>query len=117
MPVDGIYRCVMREPTFLIMAAVAPKPMHGYAIMRAVKELSGGRVNLRAGTLYGALDRLVGEGAFAIDREEVVEGRLRRYYMITPAGLDALHNEVDIRRADVAAVEAQLQRRPSLGWE
>ena len=48
----------MQEPTFLILTALAAQPLHGYGVIQAVRELSGGDVVLRAGTLYGALDRL-----------------------------------------------------------
>ncbi|MFI7110127.1 PadR family transcriptional regulator [Nonomuraea sp. NPDC050227] len=47
---------------------------------------SGERVRLRAGTLYAALDRLHAEGLVAADREEVVDGRARRYYRLTSDG-------------------------------
>lgn len=103
---------VLREPTFLILAALAPAPLHGYGILRSVEELSEGRVRLRAGTLYAALDRLVGDGSLAVDREEVVGGRLRRYYRITDAGLDLLRRGVEHLEADVSAARGQLARRP-----
>ena len=48
--------------------------------------MSGERVALRAGTLYGALERLDADGLIAMDREEVVDGRLRRYYRLTDEG-------------------------------
>ncbi len=63
----------LREPTFLILAALAPQPLHGYALIGEVADLSGGRMTLRPGTLYGALDRLAEEGLLEADREEVVE--------------------------------------------
>ena len=77
---------MIREPTLFVLAALARAPLHGYAIIGAVSTLSDGRVALRAGTLYAALDRLVREGALAVDGEEVVDGRLRRRYRITAAG-------------------------------
>jgi DNA-binding PadR family transcriptional regulator len=101
----------VREPTFLILAAVAPEPLHGYGIIRAVDELSDGRVRLRPGTLYAALDRLVGEGVLTTDREEVVDGRLRRYYRITDPGLDILRRGVERYEANAAAARDQLARR------
>jgi DNA-binding PadR family transcriptional regulator len=103
---------VLREPTFLILAAVAPAPLHGYGILQAVEELSEGRVRLRAGTLYTALDRLVKEGSLVADREEVVDGRLRRYYRITDAGLDVLRRGVEHLEANASAARGQLARRP-----
>jgi DNA-binding PadR family transcriptional regulator len=102
---------VLREPTFLILAAVAPAPLHGYGILRTVEELSEGRVRLRAGTLYTALDRLVGEGALAVDCEEVVDGRLRRYYRITDDGLATLRDGVAQLEANASAARHQLALR------
>ena len=48
----------MQEPTFLILTSLAAGPQHGYGIMTDVAQISEGRVRLRAGTLYAALDRL-----------------------------------------------------------
>jgi DNA-binding PadR family transcriptional regulator len=76
----------MQEPTFLILTALADRVKHGYGIMCDAERISGGRVRLRAGTLYTALDRLQSDGLVAADREEVVEGRLRRYYRLTDCG-------------------------------
>ncbi|WP_119730774.1 PadR family transcriptional regulator [Thermomonospora amylolytica] len=95
----------MQEPTFLILTALADRPLHGYGIITDVQRISDGRVRLRAGTLYAALDRLQADGLVAADREEVVDGRLRRYYRLTEDGAAALAAEVDRlrRRAEVAA--------------
>ncbi|HEX5114265.1 MAG TPA: helix-turn-helix transcriptional regulator [Pseudonocardiaceae bacterium] len=95
----------VQEPTFLILTALADRPQHGYGIMTDVDAISDGRVRLRAGTLYAALDRLAGQGLVAADREEVVDGRLRRYYRLTPAGVATLRTESARLRslADVAA--------------
>ncbi len=106
---------VLREPTFLILAALAPAPLHGYGILQSVESLSEGRVRLRAGTLYAALDRLVRDGSLVVDREEVVEGRLRRYYRITDAGLAVLRCGVEHLEADVLAARGQLAQRPDRG--
>ncbi|MDX6568320.1 MAG: hypothetical protein QOH15_898 [Gaiellales bacterium] len=106
---------MVREPTFLILAAVATDPLHGYGILRSVEQLSGGRVRLRAGTLYAALDRLVREGSLLVDHEEVVEGRLRRYYRITDAGLDVLRRDVAQLEDNASAARRQLVRRAKLG--
>jgi len=45
----------MQEATFLILTALADGSQHGYGIIAQVGEISGGRVRLRAGTLYAAL--------------------------------------------------------------
>jgi DNA-binding PadR family transcriptional regulator len=85
--------------------------------MTDVERMSGGRVKLRAGTLYAALDRVAAEGLVEADREEVVDGRLRRYYRLTPLGGDRLAAEVDRlqRNAAVAAKRLKLRRRALRG--
>jgi DNA-binding PadR family transcriptional regulator len=80
----------LREPTFLILTALAGQPLHGYGLITEVGLLSDGRLTLRPGTLYGALDRLGDDGLVEVDHEEVVDGRLRRYYRLTDSGVDVL---------------------------
>jgi DNA-binding PadR family transcriptional regulator len=105
----------VQEPSFLILTALAQEPLHGYVLLRRVEELSDGRVRLRAGTLYAALDRLVGEGLVAVDGEEVVEGRLRRYYMLTEVGHHALALEAHRWQANVEAANRVLAAHPLPG--
>ncbi|WP_433066829.1 PadR family transcriptional regulator [Dactylosporangium sp. CS-033363] len=99
----------MREPTFLILTALADAPRHGYGILHEVSQLSGGRVSLLTGTLYTALDRLSAEGLVEQDREEIVDGRARRYYRLTGAGLTALTAETARLRELTAAAEDRLR--------
>jgi DNA-binding PadR family transcriptional regulator len=96
----------MQEPTFLILTSLAAGPQHGYGIMTDVAQISDGRVKLRAGTLYAALDRLSNDGLLELDREEIVDARLRRYYRLTPPGRTRLAAETVRLRAN-AAVAAQ----------
>ena len=98
----------MQEPTFLILTALAAGAQHGYGIMTDVTRISDGRVRLRAGTLYAALDRLRADGLVEGDKEEVVDGRLRRYYRITPEGTRELAAEVEHMRANGAAATFRL---------
>lgn len=98
----------MQESTFLILTALAAGSQHGYGILADVRQISEGRVRLRAGTLYTALDRLRADGLVAVDREEIVEGRLRRYYRLTPEGGNALAAEAARLRANAAAALSRL---------
>jgi len=100
----------MQQPTFFILTALAGEPLHGYGIIHAVEGLSGGRLTLRAGTLYAALDRLTEDGLLVVDREEAIEGRLRRYYRLTDDGTRALQAEVDLMRANANVAAARLRR-------
>jgi DNA-binding PadR family transcriptional regulator len=99
----------MQETTFLILTALADTSQHGYGIMTAVPEISHGRVRLRAGTLYAALDRLTAEGLVAVDREEIVDHRLRRYYKLTPAGTRQLAAEATRLQANAIAALSRLK--------
>jgi DNA-binding PadR family transcriptional regulator len=83
----------MSAASYFILAALLDEPLHGYGIIKQAASLSDGRVRLAAGTLYGALDRLAEEGFIRADRQEVVEGRTRRYYRLTDHGVHALHRE------------------------
>jgi len=93
----------MREPTYYILTALLDGPLHGYGIIKRVEALSDGRIHLAAGTLYGALDRLVDHGEIELDREEQVSGRLRRYYRITSEGEGSVASEVGRMTAAIAA--------------
>jgi DNA-binding PadR family transcriptional regulator len=102
----------MQEATFLILTALAASSQHGYGIITDVTEISGGRVRLRAGTLYTALDRLKADGLITVDREEVVDNRLRRYYQLTREGRQRLADEA--ARLQANATVAMRRLRPDL---
>ena len=106
----------LQEPTFLILTALLEQSQHGYALLADVERLSQGRVSLRVGTLYAALDRLTGEGLVAVESEEVVRGRLRRTYCLTGAGADAVAAEADRMAALARTARTRLRRlRPAVG--
>ena len=99
----------MQEATYLILTALAAGSQHGYGIIADVTEISGGRVRLRAGTLYTALDRLRADGLITVDREEIVENRLRRYYRLTPGGEARLAAEAARLHANATAAMRRLK--------
>ncbi len=78
----------MTEANFYILLALL-KPGHGYGMMQRIKELSGGRILMGPGTLYGVLTRMQKEGLILLKEED---GR-RKNYEITEAGKNALHAE------------------------
>jgi DNA-binding PadR family transcriptional regulator len=105
----------MQEATYLILTALASGSQHGYGIIADVREVSAGRVQLRAGTLYTALDRLRADGLIAVDREEIVDNRLRRYYRLTPEGEKRLAGEA--ARLHANAIAAMRRLRPGLAGD
>jgi DNA-binding PadR family transcriptional regulator len=99
----------MREPTFLVLTALVDGPRHGYGIIREVEGLSESRVKLLPGTLYAALDRLTAQGLVEHVRDEVADGRMRRYYGLTDHGLKVLHTETARLRQLAGAAETRLR--------
>ncbi|QDP98729.1 helix-turn-helix transcriptional regulator [Microlunatus elymi] len=100
----------MREPSFLILTALADGRQHGYAVMKSVEDLSDGAVRLRPGSLYATLDRLADAGLIRGAGEEVVDGRARQYYALTSLGVERLAAEVQRMRANASRAEAGLRR-------
>lgn len=105
----------MREPTFLILTALARGRHHGYSLLTETKKLSGGRVSLQPGSLYTTLDRLKEEGVVQDAGDEVVDGRLRRYYTLTDEGAGALKTEIGRLEANADAARHGLRVRAAGG--
>jgi PadR family transcriptional regulator, regulatory protein PadR len=101
----------LRPASYFVLASLLDGPLHGYAIAARAEELSGGEVRLTAGTLYGALERMSGQGLVEIDREETVEGRRRRYFRLTGPGREAVVNEAERLAAAARVVQ---RRRPEI---
>jgi DNA-binding PadR family transcriptional regulator len=101
----------LSEATYLILVSLAPGPKHGYAIMQDVQALSGDRIQLSTGTLYGALKRLLQQGWIERAEEEAGApagpGRPRKTYTLTDPGRRLLEAEVDRLRGLVAAAEVR----------
>ena len=70
-----------------------PNRMYGYEITQAVKERTKGEIVLSFGALYPILHKLEQEGLLTTETEEV-EGRLRKYYSLTPQGTETAVQKV-----------------------
>ncbi|WP_217370261.1 PadR family transcriptional regulator [Nonomuraea antri] len=91
---------------FHVLLALAGGPGHGYAVMRFVEGVSGGAVKLGPGTLYRTISRLVADGLV----EESDTGdpgaphdARRRYYRLTPRGVQAAKAEAELMARLVGA--------------
>jgi PadR family transcriptional regulator PadR len=104
----------LNEPAFWILTTLSTGRNHGYAIIRASEELSQGRVRLKATTLYSVLDRLVHDGCLQSAGDEVVDGRLRRYFALTDSGEQRLRVEIDRLEANALAARQQISARASV---
>ena len=81
-----------------ILVAIGSEERHGYAIMRDVRDGTGGRVRLAPGTLYTNIKRLLGDGLIEECGERpdpALDDERRRYYRLTHHGRTALAAEVD----------------------
>lgn len=87
----------LTEPVLLVLLSLAEQPRHGYSIMKDVEHMSGGRVLLSTGTLYGALQRLLAQGWIERFEEDEVS-RDRRAYRLSSKGRRNLQSEVERMR-------------------
>jgi PadR family transcriptional regulator, regulatory protein PadR len=77
---------VAASATPLVLAILAEGDSYGYAIIKRVTELSGGRLQWTDGMLYPVLHRLERQGYVASKWSTSETGRKRKYYRITKAG-------------------------------
>ena len=82
----------LTESTYYILLSLAT-PQHGYGIMQLTEQMSGGRVKLGAGTLYGALSSLCEKGW--ITPLPAAEESRKKEYKLTPIGLQVLKKELE----------------------
>ena len=74
----------LTEAIYYILLAVR-NPNHGYGIIKEVEQLTGGRVSLGPGTLYGAIQNLQKKGWIRIYSVDT-ESRKKKEYLITDLG-------------------------------
>jgi DNA-binding PadR family transcriptional regulator len=101
---------------FLILLALSDGDKHGYAIMRVVKETTGGQMVLGPGTLYGAIKRLQRESLITESDyrpDPGIDDARRRYYELTELGRRVLVAESE----RLASLVAYVRRKNLLGVE
>lgn len=79
----------LTESSFYILLTLT-QPLHGYAMMQEIEQLSKGSVTIGPGTLYGAFSTMEQEGLIQMVREE---GR-RKEYLLTPKGAAVLLEQI-----------------------
>lgn len=83
----------LTEAVYYILLAVR-NPNHGYGIIQEVEQLTGGRVYLGPGTLYGAIQNLQKKGWIRIYSVDT-ESRKKKEYLITDLGKEVFLAERD----------------------
>lgn len=84
---------VAASSTPIVLAILAEGDSYGYAILQRVRELSGGQIEWTDGMLYPVLHRLERLSYIQARWETSESGRRRKYYRITPSGLERLAEE------------------------
>jgi len=93
----------LTEPMFFILLALA-RPMHGYEIMRVIKNISNDGVNVGAGTLYALLTRFEKENIVCRVQDD---GR-RKIYRLTEKGRELLDCEYSRLKETIAAYDSYI---------
>lgn len=100
-------RAPLKPPVFHILLALADTSTHGYAVMQAVREQSGGTVGISTGSFYRHLGALMRDGLVEEAAGPTLDDPRRGiYYRITPRGRSVLARERERLAALVAAVDA-----------
>ncbi|HEX6615225.1 MAG TPA: PadR family transcriptional regulator [Gemmatimonadales bacterium] len=84
---------VAATSTPLVLAILAEGDSYGYAILKRVRDLSGGEMEWTDGMLYPVLHRLERSGLVESRWEDTQGGRRRKYYRVTRAGREQLTDE------------------------
>ena len=78
----------------MILHSLRVKPMHGYALVKHIKQISDELLQVEEGSLYPALQRMLREGWLQSEEGISAKGRPTRIYRLTPAGRRHLEEEV-----------------------
>jgi PadR family transcriptional regulator PadR len=78
----------------MILQSLRLKPMHGYALVKYIKQVSDNLLQVEEGSLYPALQRMLREGWLESEIGTSAKGRPTRIYRLTEAGLRHLEQEV-----------------------
>jgi len=77
----------------MILQSLKLRPMHGYALVKHIKQVSDNLLQVEEGSLYPALQRLLREGLLESEAGVSAKGRPTRIYRVTEAGLRRLEQE------------------------
>jgi PadR family transcriptional regulator len=93
----------------LILGAIRPKPIHGYAVATAIEERSGGELRVEDAALYQALHRLERQGYVDAEWGASENNRRARYYTLTPEGRRRLADQKAYWRRYARALDLMLR--------
>jgi PadR family transcriptional regulator len=97
----------------MILQSLRLRPMHGYALVKHIKQVSDNLLQVEEGSLYPALQRLLREGLLESEAGTSAKGRPTRIYRVTDAGLRHLEQEVSSFEKMFAGITRVLAVSPS----
>jgi transcriptional regulator len=99
----------------LILKSVSLGPLHGYAVLARIEQITQGALLVEQGALYPALYRLEHQGLLDAEWGTSENNRRAKYYRLTPAGRKRLRDETDSWNRLATAMSSALKARPSEG--
>lgn len=97
----------------LILKAVSLGPLHGYAVLSRIEQISGKRLFVEQGALYPALFRLVRQGLLKTEWGKSENNRRAKFYELTAKGRRRLRQETAGWKRLATAIGSALAARPS----
>jgi transcriptional regulator len=97
----------------MILHSLRLKPMHGYGLVKHIKQVSDNLLQIEEGSLYPALQRMLKEGWLASEAGISLKGRPTRIYRLTDAGLRRLEQEVSSFEKMFAGITRVLAVKPA----
>lgn len=106
--VSGLVQELRRGTLILLVLSQLRQPMYGYSL---VKKLNDNQIPMDANTLYPLMRRLEGQGLLS-SKWDTAESKPRKYYQITPDGLEVLEKTKEVWKNYSAKMDALLEENP-----
>src|SRR6266404_5236303 len=100
----------------LILKAVSLGPLHGYAVLSRIEQISGKRLFIEQGALYPALFRLVRQGLLRTEWGKSENNRRAKFYELTAKGRKRLQEETDWRKSLSRTCSSAPMPLNAVGW-
>jgi len=94
----------LNEPSFYILLALSKEPMSGYELTRDILNITKGRLEVKTGTMYPTLKKLL-EHQLIEQIDETSQERNKKIYQLTEVGKKTLQHEVDMLKEKLEEVK------------
>jgi DNA-binding PadR family transcriptional regulator len=98
---------------YFVFHALSLQPMHGYAISKWIGDITGECCKPTEGSLYPLLKELE-DGGYVLSQTELVSGRKRKIYTLTPKGLLSYKKAVEVWETTANLILQSVDRLPEI---